>query len=546
MANEQLLTFIRQSRQSGISDEQIRQSLLSSGWQAQDIQEAFNSSDSQSSGGMTSLSTPNKKHLKLIITFAVVGVLIGGYFVSAKFLFNTWPFTKKVEAPTKSTQATTILDSNKKDGSGMEQQNQIFEKTDFETKKLGIIPDEYGKIDIGYIPNKFDLPFVSNIVFSSNGKHYAYLVVKDRKNFVVIDGTEGKKYNMSPRYRDYRWSISSLVLSPDGQKTVYIVRQADEEKQKQLESNPQLWNDQKFVSSLLSTEREIVVINGEESKSYNKIGPIVFSPDGKQVVFSGTRDAKTFLVINGREDKSYDAIGEIKFSGDGKTLVFSGANISGGTEIKAFLITNSKETELPSVPEFIAVNQDGSQVAYFVLQDGRYSLFLNGKELRSHNELEEIETPVFSPDGKRMAYAAGLSQGYDNGNYLMIDGIKSKFYSVIGREIVFSPDSKKLAFTAVDVRKERKGFLILDNKEIANYEYIANRTFGPIYDVIFSPSGQKLAYVVAGKDGEFTVVENKVGKKYNRVANIVFSADEKNVGYNTRTERELWWIVDSF
>jgi hypothetical protein len=85
MVNEQLLTFIRESRKAGTSDEQTRQSLLSSGWHAQDIQEAFTLLDSQSFGGTMNIYALSKKHLKLITTVVVIGIAVGGYFVSAQF-----------------------------------------------------------------------------------------------------------------------------------------------------------------------------------------------------------------------------------------------------------------------------------------------------------------------------------------------------------------------------------------------------------------------------------------------------------------------------
>lgn len=79
MINEQLLNFIRQSRQSGVSDEQIKQLLLNSGWQMQDILDAFNSFDAPFLNSTVISSNPNRKYLKIKIIL-VVAFLIGGYF----------------------------------------------------------------------------------------------------------------------------------------------------------------------------------------------------------------------------------------------------------------------------------------------------------------------------------------------------------------------------------------------------------------------------------------------------------------------------------
>ena len=41
MVNQQLLDYVKQQLQQGVSREQIKSSLMANGWQAQDIDEAF-------------------------------------------------------------------------------------------------------------------------------------------------------------------------------------------------------------------------------------------------------------------------------------------------------------------------------------------------------------------------------------------------------------------------------------------------------------------------------------------------------------------------
>ena len=45
MVNQQILDYIRQQMQQGVSREQIKSSLMTNGWQAQDIEEGFNNID---------------------------------------------------------------------------------------------------------------------------------------------------------------------------------------------------------------------------------------------------------------------------------------------------------------------------------------------------------------------------------------------------------------------------------------------------------------------------------------------------------------------
>jgi len=72
MANQQLLDYIKQQTQQGITSEQIKQSLLANGWQASDVEMAF--SDFQAP------AQPKKKKWKkiILITIGVVVILIIG------------------------------------------------------------------------------------------------------------------------------------------------------------------------------------------------------------------------------------------------------------------------------------------------------------------------------------------------------------------------------------------------------------------------------------------------------------------------------------
>lgn len=95
MANQQLLDFIKQQMQPGISREQIKSSLMANGWQAQDIEEGFNSLNLPASPqqySATSANSPAK--VWKILAGVLVGVAIlggGAYFASKTFLKSEAP-----------------------------------------------------------------------------------------------------------------------------------------------------------------------------------------------------------------------------------------------------------------------------------------------------------------------------------------------------------------------------------------------------------------------------------------------------------------------
>ncbi len=99
MANPDLLNYIDQARKSGATDDQIRQGLLQSGWQANDVNEAFMNAPGAAGpqiGGRPMVSKT------LLIILAVAALAVGGYFAGAYYMANyqdfyLWPY--EAEAP---------------------------------------------------------------------------------------------------------------------------------------------------------------------------------------------------------------------------------------------------------------------------------------------------------------------------------------------------------------------------------------------------------------------------------------------------------------
>lgn len=89
MPNPQLTEYITQARKSGISDDQIRQALIQSGWSDRDINEGLLNSP---------LISPSlfKKVIKFVILFAILAV---GYFAVAYYM-TLWPFEADIAIPT--------------------------------------------------------------------------------------------------------------------------------------------------------------------------------------------------------------------------------------------------------------------------------------------------------------------------------------------------------------------------------------------------------------------------------------------------------------
>jgi len=90
MVNQQLLDYIKQQLQQGVSREQIKSFLMANGWQTQDIEEGFNTINSSTPIEQYS-NFPTKAPMKMwkIIFVVFIGVILigsGVYFVAQKFL----------------------------------------------------------------------------------------------------------------------------------------------------------------------------------------------------------------------------------------------------------------------------------------------------------------------------------------------------------------------------------------------------------------------------------------------------------------------------
>jgi len=99
MVNQQLLDYIKQQLQQGISKEQIKSSLITNGWQARDIDEAFSSSPSiqplapSDTPSQSFSSQPSRRLNKTLLAIVSIigGVLIIGGGVFAYFNYFQSP-----------------------------------------------------------------------------------------------------------------------------------------------------------------------------------------------------------------------------------------------------------------------------------------------------------------------------------------------------------------------------------------------------------------------------------------------------------------------
>jgi roadblock/LC7 domain-containing protein len=365
---------------------------------------------------------------------------------------------------------------------------------------------------------------MTDVSVSPDRRHVACAPYQKGKARVVVDG--------APVSGEYNF-VGQMRFSPDGSRLAYWARR-----------------DKSRVFAV--DGREI----GEE-----KSGPDVpadrlyFSPDGKRLAYVAGKDGQTKAVVDGAEGKAYKTMGDILFSSDSKRIAYFG-----GVEHGIRLVLDGQEGPVyekvmaptdPEDPNSVEgdgithgiFSADGKHVAYWGRREGKWFAVVDGQE---H---PDAGPPRFSPNSLRTAFAKAdqgaqyIWRGEEGLFYkspsgaswsVVVDGSKIKEHDqAIDPYLIFSWDSKRLAYTLMGGKKER---VVLDGVEGKIYEHVSSP--------LFSPDSQHVAYHAWQGGKQLAVIDGAEGKPYDTVAGIVFSPDSKRLAYAGRTGAKWFVVVD--
>lgn len=278
--------------------------------------------------------------------------------------------------------------------------------------------------------------------------------------------------------------------------------------------------------------REHVIWSPEAAEGRS---PLTASPDGRHLAAIVRRGEKMALIVDGKEVSSHEkinwysdmtltlgyltagtaetiAIKVAVFSQDGRRLAFCASD--GGKER---VIVDGKEGppfETVFPPNF---SPDGRRFAYTArTKENKTALILDGSVSGIHEEI--AEGPIFSPDSQHVAYRACRGKDY----FVVLDGRRGKPYGHPGgrHSLTFSPDSKRLVYEAAkgdwrDPTDKPRYFLVDGENEI--------QATGNIGHIVFSPDSKRLAWA----DTHLVIDGERVGSF--KVNKILFSADGRHI-----------------
>ncbi|TWJ32962.1 WD40 repeat protein [Geobacter argillaceus] len=301
-------------------------------------------------------------------------------------------------------------------------------------------------------------------VFSPDGRHVAHKVIMGGKIHIVVDN------ELSDGYRAYG---GNPVFSADSAKVAYVEGAEENRKTRLIVSDLAFKKKivKESCGSLMVTNRDktrIAAINDinnkqrvivfgfdrpdamQEGPLYDSIEFPAFGKDGDAVAYVAKKGEARVLVLNGQErplpegdlieapvvhpdrkkagiimaikhryflhepfshdepkEKQYDEAAELVYNRDGSRHAYTARNGKNW-----FLVVNGKEG--PAFDRVVTpmFSPDGSRLIYRARKDGKRFVVVadaNGVVMRQHPNYEMVFPPVFTADGKSVAY--GVKDG---------------------------------------------------------------------------------------------------------------------------------------
>ena len=189
-----------------------------------------------------------------------------------------------------------------------------------------------------------------------------------------------------------------------------------------------------------TAQRECIAIDGRRGEEFDRVGPPALSRDGRHVAYRAQQGDRCFVVVDGRRGPDGEFMSDPAISADGRGVAY-GEKRAGQWS----LVVGARRTPIEEQPTYVFLSADGRSVGYrhFEREGGggsRARVVVDGKPGEAFSM---VGLPVFSPDGRTVAYAA------DDGErqYIVIGCLKVEVSGRAG-DPVFSPDGRTLGYGA--------------------------------------------------------------------------------------------------
>jgi len=381
-------------------------------------------------------------------------------------------------------------------------------------------------------------PYVDRVardmpVVSPNGNHVAAVVQTDDDVRVMLGEHMGKAYDM----------IFGLRFSPDSMTLAYIAQKEDaffvyvnqERHQAFAMIDPSqgliFSEDSSRLAYVASTDGQSwrLVHNGEAGEAFQEIKHVTFSPDSEQLVYAAKTGGQWHLVEDGDKRPGRTDIMRVRFSPDSNRLVYVARDDDG-----AFVVLDGEKLGVfdyvPGEPVF---SNDGKRLAYAVAEEHRrrgirMRMVVDGEVGPA---FEQIGAYRFSRDGEQFAYMAVVDKDKEKAR-IVHNGEAQEVYQSIGTP-VFSPNGNHLAY-----------YVFIDEL----WHVVKDGEVGPgfyeLQDPVFSPDGARMAYLARIGSRWMVVEDGDLLSDYAWASMITFSPDSQHLAYAAAEGGESFLVVD--
>lgn len=268
---------------------------------------------------------------------------------------------------------------------------------------------------------------LSGVVFSPDGKQYAYGVEDNRQGFIVLNGIEQKHYQLKPT--SYQSGFVP-TFSPDEKEIAYKVESGDSS----------------------------TIVKGNKTLGpFDSASDLRYSLDGKHFFYISSKYSPNSFDNNNyfNEDyvtQNFPVIGDVKFSADDEHYAYvsqfsnnqCGIIVDGEKVGNLYNQVSDPQGGFDCPLGFEAFSPDDTKIAYET-KDEQVVATLSDKEIKkisvqpSDGNTSEF---IFSPDGHSFAYINLLNSGEASVN---LNGVAKKYDEVDG-DLHFSLNSKYLGY----------------------------------------------------------------------------------------------------
>jgi hypothetical protein len=315
-------------------------------------------------------------------------------------------------------------------------------------------------------------------------------------------------------------------------------------------------------------ESAVIAVNDKIIDNIDNADNFIFNIFGSRYACRAQKNDRQFVIVNGKPGKSYDGIlikDNFYFSPDGERLIYVAvknnscvAVVDGQEEPQAFTLIENARFSLDSTHYAYKGRIKGSTMSgkekWCVVKDGQ-----------AGNIYDHIYDLIFSNDSKHLAYTAIK----DRKMVLVFDGHEMAPHDRVGLPI-FSFNAKAFAYAYAD---KDKWYVLLNDKEMGPFDKIFKFNFshdskrnsliainddawfctvdgvkGPDFQKMiesfkFSLDSSRYVYVGADETGARVVTDGKRSQKYLAVGEPYFSPDSKHLVYRALRPGEESWIT---